>query len=161
MNKIEDTPIASLLEKWSFRAFLFVTLCIASVFLSSFITSEQEKSKLTIAIEGINKGNGKVIVAIYNNEADWLEKPFKEITFETSENSKVVSFDVPYGTYAVSVYQDTKPNGETDMNFLGIPKEPVAFGNNYKPFGEPDFEKASVQFNSNYTAQTLKLYTVF
>lgn len=132
-----------------------IVVILTSLGFSSYGQSFQLK------ITGIQENEGKVIIAIYNNEADWIEKPFKEITFETSENSKIVSFDVLFGTYAVSVYQDTKPNGETDMNFLGIPKEPVAFGNNYKPFGEPDFEKASIKFNSNYKVQNLKLYTVF
>lgn len=132
-----------------------IVFIISSLGFSSYGQSFQLK------ITDIQQNEGKVIVSIYNNEAEWIEKPFKEITFETSENSKIVSFDVPFGTYAVSVYQDTKPNGEPDMNFIGIPKEPVAFGNNYKPFGEPDFEKASIEFNSSYKVQTLKLYTVF
>lgn len=114
-----------------------------------------------IEITDIQNDKGKVIVSIYNNEEDWFNKPFKEIAFQTSENSKVIAFDVPYGQYAVSVYQDTKPNGELDMNFIGIPREPIAFGNNYKPFGDPKFKSATVRFDSSYKIQTLKLYTVF
>lgn len=114
-----------------------------------------------IEITDIQANEGKVVVAIYDNEGDWFDKPFKEITFETKDNSKVIAFDVPFGTYAISVYQDTKANGELDRNFLGIPKEPIAFGNNYKPFGDPDFESASVVYNGKYQVQILKLYTVF
>ena len=132
-----------------------IVVILTSLGFSSYGQSFQLK------ITGIQKYEGKVIVAIYNNEADWFEKPFKEITVETNENSKLVSFDVPYGNYAVSVYQDTKANGVLDRNFIGIPIEPIAFGNNYQPFGDPDYEKASIKFNSRYKFQTLKLYTVF
>lgn len=132
-----------------------IVVILTSLGFSSYGQSFQLK------ITGIQENEGKVIIAIYNNEADWFEKPYKEITVETTENLKLVSFDVPYGTYAVSIYQDTKANGELDRNFIGIPKEPIAFGNNYKPFGDPDYEKASIKFNSSYKVQTLKLYTVF
>lgn len=138
------------------QVILFKTVAILiSLSFSSYGQSFQLK------ITDIQKNSGKVIVAIYNNEADWFEKPFQEVTFETNENSKLVSFDVPYGTYAISVYQDTKANGELDRNFLGIPKEPIAFGNNYKPFGDPDYESASVEYTTSYKTQILKLYTVF
>jgi uncharacterized protein (DUF2141 family) len=29
-----------------------------------------------------------------------------------------------------------------------IPKEPVGFGNNYKPFGKPKFEPASIEYKA-------------
>ncbi len=46
------------------------------------------------------------------------------------------------------------------MNFIGIPKEPVGFGNNCKPFGEPKFESALIEFNPS-KPQKIKLYKVF
>jgi len=39
-----------------------------------------------------------------------------------------VSFNVPYGKYGVTIYQDMNGNGESDMNYLGIPKEPEDLG---------------------------------
>lgn len=131
-----------------------------ALFLSLAVTAMQAQS-FKLEITNIRENDGKVIVALYNSEKDWFEKPFREITFETKEDSKVVAFEVPYGVYAVSVYQDTKGNNGLDRNFLGIPKEPIAFGNNYKPFGDPDYRSASITFDANYKIQTLKLYKVF
>jgi uncharacterized protein (DUF2141 family) len=47
------------------------------------------------------------------------------------------------------------------MNFLCIPKEPVGFGNNYKPFGEPKFKSALIEFNATARSQEIELYEVF
>ncbi|MBC8110918.1 MAG: DUF2141 domain-containing protein [Verrucomicrobia bacterium] len=109
----------------------------------------------------IQKNRGKIVVEIYNNKTIWLKSPFKKIVLPSSQDVQTASFQVPYGKYAITVYQDLNDNGEADMNFLGIPKEFVGFGNNYKPFGEPKFESASTEFNATSKPQEIKLYKVF
>jgi uncharacterized protein (DUF2141 family) len=47
------------------------------------------------------------------------------------------------------------------MNFIGISKEPIGFGNNYKPFGEPKFESCAIEFKANSKPQEINLYEVF
>ena len=128
-------------------------------FIIFIFTSNAQNKSFEIEITNIKIGEGNVVVAISNTKEDWLEKPFKTISTKSDSETKTVSFEVPYDTYAISVYQDVIQNNEPDMNFIGAPKEPVAFGNNYKPFlGEPKFKKSSVIFNSNYQLQSLKLY---
>lgn len=116
---------------------------------------------LDIKISNIRKNSGKVVVEIYNGKANWLKSPFKKLELATNQDSQTASFQVPYGRYAITVYQDVNTNGETDMNFIGIPKEPVGFGNNYKPFGEPKFESAAIDFNATSKPQEIKLFKVF
>ena len=113
-----------------------------------------------IEITNIRPGKGEVKIALFDNENDWLEKPVHSLSFESDARAKTISFEVPYGIYAISVYQDTNGNNELDTNFMGIPKEPIAFGNNYKPFGKPDFNSAAVEFKSGYKVPQLKLYTI-
>lgn len=102
-----------------------------------------------------------MVVEIYNAKADWLKKPFRRVTLAPDDNTKRAVFDVPYGKYAVSIYQDTNENGELGMNFLSIPKEPIGFGNNYKPLGEPKFESALVDYGPASKPAAIKLYSVF
>lgn len=116
---------------------------------------------LDIKIHNIEKNSGKIVVEIYNDESSWLNKPFQRTLLPTDEDSKTASFAVPLGTYAVSVYQDANGNGELDRSFIGIPKEPVAFGNNHKPFGKPKFEAALIEYTSAAKPQELALYEVF
>ena len=116
---------------------------------------------LDITITNIKKNSGKVVVEIYNSKAGWLQTPFRKLALSSTQDSQTASFQVPYGTYAVTGYQDINTNGKTDMNFIGIPKEPVGFGNNYKPFGEPKFESALIEFGANSKPQAIKLYKPF
>ena len=133
---------------------------VASLFLLTLPAHESlgQQSPLGIQIANVEKNKGKVVVEIYRDKSTWLEKPFRKTTLSTNEGSKIVSFDVPDGRYAISLYQDINGNGKLDMNFLGIPKEPVGFGNNYKPFGSPKFESSSIEHNSTSKPQAIKLY---
>lgn len=115
------------------------------------------QSSLDIKILNIRKNKGKVIVAVFQDPETWLESPLKEVKLTTDADAKTVSFQVPFGTYAVSVYQDTDDNGELDTNFLGIPKEPIGFGNNYKPFGKPKFESAAIEHTATSEPHEIKL----
>jgi len=100
-------------------------------------------------------------VDIYNEKSGWLKKPFRRLTLDPGAASRMATFAVPPGKYAVSIYQDTNGNGELDMNFLSIPKEPIGFGNNYKPFGQPRYESALIDYTAASKTATIKLFTVF
>ena len=116
---------------------------------------------MTIEVVNIEKNRGKVVVEIYNDKSGWLKKPFRRLLLTPDATAQTASFAVPPGKYAVSIYQDTNGNGELDMNFLSIPKEPVGFGNNYKPFGQPKFELAAVDYSPAAKPAAIKLFTVF
>jgi outer membrane protein len=51
--------------------------------------------------------------------------------------------DIPPGEYALLVFLDENNNGRLDKNFIGIPNEPLGFGNQYQPKGPPSFERAA------------------
>lgn len=128
----------------------------------SFTASKSSgQETLGIKITNIKQNTGKIVVEIYNSKNDWLKTPFQKLVLPSNQNIQTASFNVPYGKYAITIYQDLNLNNETDMNFLGIPKEPVGFGNNYKPFGEPKFESCLIEFNATSKPQEIKLYKVF
>jgi uncharacterized protein (DUF2141 family) len=113
---------------------------------------------LDVQISNVRKNSGKIVVEIYNNESSWLKSPFRKTVLPTNEANKTASFEVPPGRYAISVYQDVNENGELDRTFIGIPKEPVGFGNNYKPFGKPKFESATIEYKPAAKPQEIKLF---
>jgi len=127
---------------------------------SSLAIAQQaaQPSSLTINVNNLKKNEGKLVVEIYNNRADWLKKPFRKTVVAASEETKVISFDVPPGPYAISIYQDVNGNGALDQNFIGIPKEPIGFGNNYKPFGKPRYESALINYKPSAKPQEIKLF---
>lgn len=123
--------------------------------------SLNQPSPLVIEILNVRKNGGIIVVTLYQNKSGWLKSPFRKITLPTGENSVTATLTVPPGTYAVSIYQDENENGKLDQNFLGIPKEPIGFGNNYRPSGKPDFEAASIEHTPTSKQEAIKLFTVF
>ena len=62
------------------------------------------------------------------------------------------------GTYAIAVIQDLNGNGELDRNFLGMPKEPLAFSVIREiPKGKPDFTACSFKIVDADLAMTIPL----
>lgn len=135
----------------------FLTIIVIS--LTTLKSFGQES--LDIKILNIKKNTGNVVVEIYSSKTSWLKTPYQKVTLPSNQNAQTASFKVPYGKYAITVYQDLNDNGEADMNFLGIPKELVGFGNNYKPFGEPKFESCQIVFSATSKPQEIRLYKVF
>ena len=138
--------------------FFFVAIPFLVVLFSSDVLREKN---FEITVSNIQVGQGKVIVEIYHQESDWFQKPYKRSVIAPDSTHQTVSFQVPYGSYAIAIYQDINENNELDRRVFGIPKEPVGFGNNYKPFGKPDFQSASVEHSLSSKTQEIKLYEVF
>lgn len=138
---------------------IIIVFTIMAITFTSFKSFAQ--GSLEIKISNIKKNTGKVVVEIYDNKTTWLKTPYRKMELSSSQEIQTASFKVPYGIYAITIYQDLNNNGEADMNFLGIPKELVGFGNNYKPFGEPKFKSCSIEFKATSKPQEIKLYKVF
>ncbi|NTV01614.1 MAG: DUF2141 domain-containing protein [Chlorobiaceae bacterium] len=103
--------------------------------------------RIKLTLSGVRSGNGEIRIALFNSKTGFPGKT--ELAFSRAvvsaegETSVHLLEPVPYGTYAVAVFQDENRNGKLDTNFLGIPKEGVGASNNPKPkFGPPSFEDA-------------------
>jgi len=103
-----------------------------------------QTGNIEVTIEGITKENGKMIIALFDNRQDFNITPIKYFNEPVNgKNSITVTFpDVPYNSYAISVYQDLNDNGKLEKNFLGIPTEPYGFSNNPKIITGPSYEKS-------------------
>jgi len=139
---------------------LFLSIMLVAMTMIGMPFNSFGQQKLDIKIANIKKNSGKIIVEIYDNQSAWLKMPFKKVVLSTDLEAQIASFDVPYGKYAITIYQDLNENNEADMNFISIPKEPIGFGNNYKPFGEPKFESCAIEFNAYSQPQIITLYKV-
>lgn len=121
---------------------------------------EANNFDVQINVDGIDKSNqGKVVLAIYDEENFLKKMVFLQKLNPTAEQL-TTKLTLAEGKYCFSVYQDTNQNQKLDRNFIGIPKEPIAFSNNYKPFGPPKFKGCAVTVNKPLTL-TLKMEKVF
>lgn len=127
-------------------------LCILTL-LISFGSFAQDNNILTIDFEGIKSDKGKLFVALYNSEEDFLKNQMEGSIVDISNGKASASFDnLKSGIYAISSFHDKNNNGKMDTNFLGIPKEPVACSNNAKgKFGPPKFKDAKFMISTDHT----------
>jgi len=130
------------------------------ILMWGFLTpSTAQTSDLTINVTNLKKNKGFLMVALYNHESKFLK------IFDTTKRKKVtqreavlVFEELPFGTYAVSIFQDINGNNSLDTNFLGIPNEPYGFSNNPSTiFGPPKFKKAAFKIDSSTKTITIKL----
>lgn len=108
------------------------------------------QGRIEVKVKNITSQKGSIRVGLFNNEKDFLKNAMEGKVVEVSGSSAVVVFEnVPEGFYALSVIHDENNNGELDTNFMGIPREGFAFGNNEMgTFGPPSFQKAGFSLKS-------------
>ena len=136
-----------------------ISICISAQLPESTYLNQQPT--LEINVSNVKRNSGKVVVEIYKDKSNWLKTPFQKLVLSSNQDLQTASFQVPHGKYAISIYQDLNENGQLDQAAFGIPKEPIGFGNNYKPFGKPKFDAALIEFKPTSKPQSIKLFTVF
>ncbi len=106
---------------------------------------------LSVEVQGVKSSLGNINIAIYNRSQGFLEfeKVFKVDRIaaqEATTNFKIM--DLPNGEYAVAIFHDENGNDKLDTNWLGIPKESVAFSNaKIKAFGPPSYKECAFNLN--------------
>ena len=120
------------------RLFLFLVLFPVLAF---------SQNELSVAVHGVPSSEGKISVAVYNSEEGFLkfDKVFKCDSIVAQKGVTHLSIkNIPEGEYALAVFYDENGNDKLDTNWLGIPKEKVAFSNaKMKTFGPPAFKECS------------------
>ena len=133
-----------------------VTVLILSVVCSQI--EAQDAFNITVTVKGIDSNEGQIFLALYDNDADFLDKTFKGAKSKIENNQCVVTFEnIPSGIYAVSIFHDANDNGKMDTNFIGIPKEDYGCSNNASGFmGPPKWSDAKFELKDN-TSITINL----
>ena len=122
---------------------------------------ESSSGEIVVQVSNLVKGKGSINVALYNNEDDFTDVPYKTQiqSIQVGQSGASVTFtDIKPGTYAIALYQDVNGNGKIDTNFFGIPKEPYGFSNNYRPtVTSPSFEKSKFTVSKGKVVQRIKV----
>ncbi|THV61043.1 DUF2141 domain-containing protein [Flagellimonas alvinocaridis] len=112
------------------------------------------QNTISVHIKNVDSTKGHVNVAVYNSDDSFLS--FDEVlkTETVPAHEGVVSLeiqDLPMGEYALAVFHDENANGKLDTNWLGIPKEKVAFSKaKMKAFGPPKYKECAFKVTSDY-----------
>ena len=126
-------------------------IVIISMFSST--SNAQSTYNLTVKVEEADNNDGKMLIAVYNSESDFLDTTYKGTQSTITDNGCVVTFEnIPEGIYAVSIFHDENDNDKLDSNFIGIPKEDYGCSNNAKGFmGPPKYKDAKFDLTENKT----------
>lgn len=124
---------------------------------SSFV---QEKKPLKIVISSLKDTKSPILVGIYRKQDGFPsnEQPFKgyNIKPEGKSVASIIIPDLEHGEYAVAVYQDKNNDSKLNTGLFGLPKEPYAFSNNFKPkFSAPKFEDCKFVYSPQKSEVTI------
>ena len=117
--------------------------------------SDLQKYTLTVKVKGYKNTNGQIGLALYNNENQYTDNPWKNFKKSKSLATKsVVTFtlkNIEQGKYAVTFLDDENSNDKMDYAFWGFPEEGFGFSNNAKPgmLSPPDYEKCTFDLNAD------------
>jgi len=129
-------------------------LSLAAVFMimiplmPSPLLSKEGRGTVIVDITGFRNEEGRAGVLLFAGEKGFPDDPglaeAKAFSPIDHKRSRVVLENVPYGTYAVSVFHDEDGDGKPRKSFFGIPLEGVGASRNPSMrFGPPGFNESS------------------
>ena len=120
-----------------------------------------QRVPLTIIVDHLKSPDAPVVVGVYGPDNKFLDPKdqLKEYHFKPVNGKLEVKVtDLNYGDFAMAIYQDLNRDGMINKNPIGIPKEPYAFSNNYKPVVKaPSFENCKFAYNAKSNTVTMSL----
>ena len=108
---------------------------------------------LTIEVRDVEKTEGRLYVAFYSSEENFMKKPVTGLRAEvTGEAITIPCRGLPAGEYAFALFQDENGNGRLDTGTFGIPTEKYAFSNDAEGvMGPPSYEKCRFTLSADTT----------
>nr|WP_299339601.1 DUF2141 domain-containing protein [Allomuricauda sp.] len=111
------------------------------------------QSTLSVKVYNVPSSEGKIQVAVYDSDETFLkfEGVVKSGSTKAEKGTVVLDIDdIPQGEYAIAIFHDENGNDKLDTNWLGIPKEKVAFSNaKMRAFGPPKYEDCAFSITSD------------
>ena len=112
------------------------------------------QNTISVHVNNVSSKKGKVSVAVYNSDETFLsfERVLTTESVQANEGSVVLKIaNLPEGEYALAVFHDENGNGKLDTNWLGIPREKVAFSNaKMKTFGPPKYKECAFKVTADH-----------
>lgn len=127
------------------KSLIFKIVLIAFLMYSHNISADSYQH-LVIKVVGITTIKGELYIAVYSNAENFLKKTVEATRVKIKRSSETVSFKLPKGEYAVTLYQDLNGNGRLDKLF-SVPVEPYGVSNNRDGF--PSYEGAKFILDKN------------
>jgi uncharacterized protein (DUF2141 family) len=115
----------------------------------------QDKKPLKVTFTGLKDTKSVIMVGIYRKQDGFpnAEKGVYKGYNVLPEGKKTVVFNITeleYGEYVIAIYQDANGDKKLNTGMFGIPKEPYAFSNNFKPrFSGPKYDDCKFTYSAD------------
>ncbi|WP_299530692.1 DUF2141 domain-containing protein [Ulvibacterium sp.] len=124
-------------------------IAVVAITLMGF--TRPDSGDIVVNLTEIESTKGEIVFMLFAEEEGFPREPSKAfkkgVITDFNTTASYTFANVPYGVYAISVFQDKDRDGEIKSNFIGMPKEPVGASNMTK-MGKPSFKKCSFQHNN-------------
>ncbi len=134
-------------------------VCLIGIF-GSFV---QEKKPLKIVITTLKDTKSSISIGVYRKQDDFPSNEkaaFKGYNLkpEGKNTASIFIADLAHGEYAIAIYQDQNSDNKLNTGVFGIPKEPYAFSNNFKPrFSGPKYDDCKFTYSAEKNELTIAL----
>ena len=138
------------------------SIVVIAIFAAALATPTSNAADLDVRLRN-SPDSGTLIFQVYDAADAFgdLRDPAQEFSLPAVGDGVYALEDVSDGEIAVLVYHDENGNGLIDKNFIGIPREPLAISNGYKPKGPPSFARASFDISPDEPMQIdMEIYKV-
>ena len=148
--------------KCQIHAVLWTIFYVA--FFSTNVRSEEKPVFVGMVFEvnALVTNNGFVYCDLYDSDKGFPDDPARALTRVKvrPERTKATCIfpDMKAGRYAVALWHDVNADQKLDMNWVGIPTEPVGASNNAKgKLGPPKFQAAAFEYRPPFFKQIILL----
>lgn len=141
------------------KKIIFIFTILFAVFTDLYSEETQPEFEVTLNITNIETIEGKLFLSIYQDAQSFKKKePLKTVSVQVDGKEMTITEKLPQGEYVFFVYQDINENDKLDRNFLGMPKEPVGYGN-HKGGRPGGFNKLKIEIKENKSVD-IKLFKI-
>ncbi len=114
---------------------------------------KQERKPLKITFTNLKDTQSTIRVGVYRPQDNFPKSDIAYKGYEINPKGKntveLSISDLEYGEYAIAVYQDKNGDKKLNTGMFGIPKEPYAFSNNFKPtFSAPKYSDCKFDYKA-------------
>tara|TARA_R110000868_G_scaffold410505_4_gene698802 strand:- start:33604 stop:34050 length:447 start_codon:yes stop_codon:yes gene_type:complete len=126
----------------------FINTLLLAVAISVSVNCFANSSRLSVKVNNIVGNQGVVRVAIFNNEKAFTDDDtsgklaFKSCVKPPKADSISCQFNLPYGTYAISLFHDKDKSDKLSTGWFGVPEEGYGFSNNPVKSGHASWNQA-------------------
>ena len=125
--------------------------------------AETETGTLVVHVEGFESNRGTARLLLFSSERNYLKRPLRSMIGPIRQRRARFELDgLPFGVYAVAVYQEQERDARPFDFHISHPYRPVAFSNNVRiehgQRGPPSFSDVRFLLDKAELEMTLVLF---